>query len=86
MGWSFRKSFRILPGVRINLSKTGPRLSVGVPGMRASAGIDGKARLYAGAGPLRYQKRVTLGSTLNAEKTNNGLRAFLMSFFGRKPS
>ena len=36
MGWSLRKSFRILPGVKLNLSKRGPRLSVGVPGARAS--------------------------------------------------
>jgi hypothetical protein len=56
MGWFFRKSFRVLPGIRINLSKSGPRLSVGVPGARASVGLDGKARIYAGKGPLRYQK------------------------------
>jgi hypothetical protein len=32
MGWSFRKSLRVLPGLHITLSKGGPRLSVGVPG------------------------------------------------------
>ena len=60
MGWSFRKSLRLLPGIRINLSKSGPRLSVGVPGARASVNMQGKARIYAGKGPLRYQKAVTL--------------------------
>jgi len=60
MGWSFRKSLRLLPGIRINLSKSGPRLSVGVPGVRASIGVDGKARVYGGAGPIRYQKRITV--------------------------
>lgn len=61
MGWFLRKSFRVLPGIRINISKSGPRLSVGIPGARASVGLDGKARIFAGKGPIRYQKRVTIG-------------------------
>jgi hypothetical protein len=60
MGWFFRKSLRLLPGIRVNLSKSGPRLSVGVPGARASIGMDGKTRVYAGKGPLRYQKTLSL--------------------------
>jgi L,D-peptidoglycan transpeptidase YkuD (ErfK/YbiS/YcfS/YnhG family) len=32
MGFRFRKSFKILPGVRINVSKTGVSTSVGRPG------------------------------------------------------
>lgn len=63
MGWSFRKSFRVLPGIRINLSKSGPRLSIGIPGARASVDMRGKTRIYGEAGPLRYQKSVTIGST-----------------------
>jgi hypothetical protein len=62
MGWFFRKSFRILPGIRLNLSKGGPRLSVGVPGARASIDMHGKARLFGGKGPLRFQKAVTIRS------------------------
>lgn len=61
MGWFFRKSFRVLPGIRINLSKSGPRLSVGVPGARASVGLDGKVRIFGGKGPIRYQKATQLG-------------------------
>lgn len=56
MGWSFRKSFPLLPGVRLNLSKSGPRVSLGVPGARASIDLLGKARIYGGKGPLHYQK------------------------------
>jgi hypothetical protein len=81
MGWSFRKSFRVLPGLRINLSKSGPRLSIGVPGARASAGVDGKARLYGGVGPFRYQKRVALTSTHEVGKENVGLWALLKNLF-----
>jgi hypothetical protein len=60
MGWSIRKSLRLLPGVRVNISKNGPRLSVGFPGARASIGIDGKASIYGGKGPLRYRKTITM--------------------------
>ena len=42
MGWSFRKSLRLLPGIRLNLSRSGPRLSVGVPGARASIDLLAK--------------------------------------------
>jgi Protein of unknown function (DUF4236) len=73
VGWSIRKSFRVLPGVRINLSKSGPRVSVGLPGARASVDMSGKTRLYSGIGPLRYQKRVNLGSTTEADKPSGGL-------------
>lgn len=64
MGWSFRKSFRILPGIRFNLSKSGPRVSVGVPGARASIDTRGKTRIYGGKGPIRYQNAVNLFSIL----------------------
>jgi hypothetical protein len=60
MGWFFRKSFRLLPGVRLSVSKSGPRLSVGFLGARASVGLDGKVRIFGGKGPLRYQKQISL--------------------------
>jgi hypothetical protein len=62
MGWSFRKSFRLLPGIRVNLSKSGPRLSVGFPGARASIDMNGKARVYGSAGPIRFQKQMQIGT------------------------
>ena len=81
MGWSIRKSFRVLPGIRINLSKSGPRVSVGLPGARASIDMSGKTRLYSGFGPLRYQKRVNLRSTTEADKPGSGLWKALKEFF-----
>jgi hypothetical protein len=71
VGWSFRKSFRLLPGIRLNLSKSGPRLSVGVPGARASIGLDGRTRVYAGKGPFRYQKTATVNQN-SASATSGG--------------
>ena len=64
MGWSLRKSWRLLPGVRVSLSKSGPRLSVGIPGARASTDIQGRTRVYGGIGPFRFQKRLWLHNLL----------------------
>ena len=64
MGWFLRDSFRLLPGIRLNLSKSGPRVSVGLPGVRASVDLQGRARLYGGKGPLRYQKAINLLAAL----------------------
>ena len=82
MGWSFRKSIRLLPGIRINLSKSGPRLSVGVPGARASINMQGKVRIYGGEGPIRYQKTVSIGSTSSPVGKGGGMLAFIKRTFG----
>jgi hypothetical protein len=51
----FHRSFKVMPGVRVNLAKTGPSLSLGVPGsmlniradgMRATVGIPGSGLSY----------------------------------------
>ena len=82
MGWFFRKSFRLLPGVRINISKSGPRVSVGVPGARASIDMGGKTRLYGGVGPVRYQKTLTIGSNNKPSAKGGGLLGFIKNMFG----
>ena len=83
MGFSFRKSFRILPGIRISLSRRGPRLSVGIPGVRASVGMNGKARIYGGEGPLRYQKTVSVGKIDNPLQHDGGWLPLIKKVFGR---
>jgi hypothetical protein len=77
MGWSFRKSIRVLPGIRISLSKSGPRLSVGIPGVRASVDMHGKTRFSGSAGPIRYQKNVTIGSAREPGVATSGLLTWL---------
>ena len=56
MGWRFRKSIKIMPGVRINLSKTGVSTSLGgrgatvnvsKRGVRGTAGIPGTGLSYS---------------------------------------
>lgn len=42
MGFRFRKSWKILPGVRLNLSRRGIGTSVGIKGFHVSSGPSGK--------------------------------------------
>lgn len=42
MGFRFRKSVKLFPGVRLNVSKTGLGFSAGVPGARFTKRADGK--------------------------------------------
>ncbi len=56
MGFRFRKSIKLLPGVRINLSKSGISTSIGKPGatinlsergVRGTVGIPGTGLSYS---------------------------------------
>lgn len=38
MGWNFRRSFKLLPGIRLNVGKTGTSVSFGVRGLRTTVG------------------------------------------------
>ena len=62
MGFRFHKSFRLFPGVRLNLSKSGVSATLGVPGanlnirgrrIRRTVGIPGSG--------LSHVEEVTLG-------------------------
>ncbi len=55
MGWSFRKSFRLGKGLRINLSRRGVGWSIGGKLLRIGFG-RGRALLSSGVGPFRYTK------------------------------
>jgi len=48
MGWRLHRSIKVLPGVRLNLSKSGLGLSVGPRGLKV--GMDSKGRAYTSAG------------------------------------
>jgi hypothetical protein len=47
MGFRFRRSIRLLPGIRVNLSKSGASASVGVRGAHVTVG-HGKVRETVG--------------------------------------
>lgn len=44
MGFRFRKSIKLMPGVRINFSKTGIGASVGFKGFRLTKRADGRVQ------------------------------------------
>jgi hypothetical protein len=47
MGFRFRKSINIIPGVRLNLSNGAPSLSVGPRGASVSFGSGGPMPIWA---------------------------------------
>jgi uncharacterized protein DUF4236 len=77
MGFRFRQSIKIIPGVRLNLSKTGHSWSFGLPGFTVNT-RKGRARTtlsLPGAG-LSY---VTESRNPTADQSNGGR----LGFFGR---
>ncbi len=70
MGLSFRKSVQILPGVKLNISKSGIGVSVGVTGLHASINSKGQIRGTAsipGTG-VRYTKSTKLSNLIPGMK------------------
>jgi len=63
MGWSFRRSKKLGP-FRLNFSKKGVGVSVGVPGARVTVGADGRVTQtlgFPGTG-LRFQQTALAGA------------------------
>jgi hypothetical protein len=60
MGLSFRKSKKIFPGVRINLTKKGIGISGGTKGLRVSHSATGNKTFSAGipGSGIRYRKNL----------------------------
>jgi Protein of unknown function (DUF4236) len=62
MGFRMRKSIKVAPGVRVNVSKGGVGASVGGKGGRASVHSSGRRTVSAGSGVIPgvyYQKSVS---------------------------
>lgn len=70
MGFSFRKSVKIGP-VRLNVSKSGVGMSVGVPGARI--GINSKGKVYGSAGVKGLTYRTQLSPTAKRKKTSENV-------------
>ena len=70
MGLNFRKSIQLIPGVKLNLSKSGASISAGVPGFRKSINTKGQVTTTAslpGTG-LYYTDKKKVGGTKTAKK------------------
>lgn len=72
MGFNFRKSFKIAPGIRLNVGKKGisslsvggkgARVSVGKKGVRTTVGIPGSGLSYSSHTPYEQRKTAANGS------------------------
>lgn len=73
MGFRFRKSFKVAPGIRLNVSKSGLSTSVGPRGAKVNFSSRG-TRVSAKVGPVYYQeylsskKRSTRPDPLDGQK------------------
>ncbi len=61
MGWSFRESVKILPGIRLNFSRRGIGASLGGKGIHLGVGGGRAPRITGGVGPFRYYKSLGTG-------------------------
>ncbi len=67
MGFRFRKSFKIMPGIRVNFSKSGASVSVGGKGLTANFSGRGTRTTVSIPGTgVSYSE-----TTTNARNTNN---------------
>lgn len=58
MSWGYRRSRRIAPGVRLNVSKRGLGVSMGPRHAKLSANTRGRRSLYVSALGLFFRKRL----------------------------
>ena len=70
MGFRFRKSFKIAPGVRVNVGKKSIGISAGVKGARVSVNSSGRKTTTVGipGTGLSYQKTEKIGGHAAADK------------------
>ena len=62
MGFRFRKSIKLFPGVRLNLSKSGVSTSIGRPGATINIGQRGtRATVGIPGTGLSYSEKVSAG-------------------------
>lgn len=59
--WRFRRSKKILPGVRLNVSRGGPSVSLGTRGARVNVGRRGVTRTFSLPGTGLYNTRRVSG-------------------------
>lgn len=78
MAWRFRRSKKILPGVRANISKSGPSVTFGPRGMKATIG-HGKIRRTVGIpGTGLYHTKTTSLSKKTSKKAAQSTGCVLM--------
>lgn len=77
MGFRFRKSIKLLPGVRVNIAKAGPSLSVGRPGATVNFGRRGTKTTVGLAGTgLSYSAMTGEAPITTSPAGMDGLNGF----------
>ncbi len=77
MGFRFRKSFKILPGIKINLSKSGISTSIGVPGATVNLRGD-KTTTTVGLPGTGISYRETSSGESAQETRSGGMGSLLL--------
>jgi len=73
MSLRFRKRIKIMPGLSMNLSKSGVGLSTGTKGARLSLGADGKVRGTAGISGTGIYATETLSGKSKKSKDHSAV-------------
>lgn len=82
MGFRFRKTIKILPGVKINVSKSGFSTSIGGPGATINVKRGRKTKTTIGIPGTGLSHTSYSGSSDNdSEKTNWGGVVIFIAFF-----
>lgn len=76
MGFRFRKSFKIAPGIKVNLSKKGASLSAGAKGFR----VNSKGNASISKGGFGYQTNLFKNSTKGKKKEALGIWSIIIIF------
>lgn len=84
-GFRFRKSFKIAPGIRLNISKTGASLSLGPRGAHITTGTHGTTlNLDLPGSGMYYRKKLGTKTDKNGDKQSSETEEKLgMGFFQR---
>lgn len=90
MGFNFRKSIKIMPGVRVNLTKkgvssvsvgkNGARVNVGKKGTRTTVGLPGTGLSYSSYSPRNKQSKVKTPLSSNQDSNDSGVIYRLFKF------
>ncbi|NNM56304.1 DUF4236 domain-containing protein [Acidocella sp.] len=80
MGFRFRKRFKIAPGIRVNLSKSGASLSVGKPGSTVNFGKRGERVTTGIPGTgLSYSKQFSADRRPGGAKPGPSLMSYVIA-------
>jgi len=78
MGFRFRKSIKVFPGVRFNLSKSGVSASVGVPGLTTNIKPGRRSRTTVGVPGSGVSYTVTHDDSGLPVRSGSGLLSLIL--------